>query len=565
MKFNSKWKIQMAFLAVFLGLSFSCTRDISVPISPSFTQSTPTPTATNTGTSTFTFTLTATNTFTFTNTNTFTNTPTFTFTPTFTNTNPGGFTSTFTNTPTVTDTPTNTFTFTPTNTPTFTFTPTDTPTNTFTGTPTGTPTNTATNTPDPNLIDDFEDNDGQISPASGGFNGFWNSNSDGTAGSNISPAAAAWADSSPGNGSTYAAHVTCGPVTSYANFGFQFMNPAASVDLSAYTGIVFDVKMDGGSGSNILKVSVSDVDTDAAGGVCASCSDYHSGNVCMTTSWQSVTIFWSQLAQAGWGNPQAAFKPAQVYGVFFQFPPNQPMGVWLDNVRLTTATAPGSLTNKAISDFDFNTGGTNINPGLTGLPAGNLGWTVYVNPAAPVNGTIQLPFVQCGGYTTNLVGGAGNFGARLNASWTGDASYPSATLTANLYNGGTYFNASSFTGIDYWIKVTTMTAPAALSCTIPLSTTTDSCCGGTCTTGCWDHFTSYNVPAANNTWTHETISFATGFARGGWGGSLAPCSSTVLNDGCNSLNVMQVQWAAASGASAGAPACDFWVDNLTFY
>jgi hypothetical protein len=469
-----------------------------------------------------------------------------------------------TDTFTFTNTPTNTFTFTNTNTNTNTFTPTNTPTFTFTSTPTATPTNTATNTPDPNLIEDFEDGDTQISPASGGFNGFWNANSDNSPGSNISPAAGAWADAtSPGDGSTYAAHVTCGPVTSYANFGFTFMNPSAAVNLSAYTGIVFDVKMDAGSGSNILRVSVSDVDTDAAGGVCSSCSDYHSGNVCMSTSWQSVTIFWNQLAQAGWGNPQAAFKPAQIYGVFFQFPQNKAMGVWVDNIRLTSAAAPPALTNKNVSDFDFNTGGTNLNSNLAGLLAGNLGWTTYV-----FDNSIQLPFVQCGGNSPNLSGNTTAFAAHVAGTMASDGGYRSANISANFYNGAgpyTYYDISSYgwTGIKFDINVVTMTSPLSFSFFVPLSTTTQGA-PGTCAASCWDHFGYSALPAAGSGWHTVTIPF-TSLARGGWGGALTPCSNTVFNDGCNNKNVLQFQWAAAAGTNVGSYAYDWWVDNVTFY
>lgn len=441
----------------------------------------------------------------------------------------------------------------PTDTPTYTLTPTD------TAAPTDTPTITPTPTPgsNPLLIDDFEDNDGQVSPGpvSLSFDGYWNANNDGS--SPISPVT--WVDAAGGaGGSNYAAHVTSGPVTSYGGFGFNFKNPIGLVDLSGYTGVVFDVKMDPGSGNN-LRVSFSDVDTDPAGAICTGgvCNDYHGSKVCMTTSYQSVTVFFNSLAQAGWGSPQRAFKPDQVYGMYFQFSQNVDMGVWIDNLRLTTAAPPAPLSSSYISDFDFNGGGTSINPSLTGYVAGNAGWTTYLG------GMISqiLPFVQCGGYNSN-------FGARLAGSFNDPGGvYNSAALTANFYNGATYFNMTGFIGVDFWIKVDVMTA--SLSFAIPTSKTVpagnggDGFCGGSC----WDHFVNYSMPAAGAGWTHKTLLFnAANFTRGGWGpASLAPCSNTNIHDGCNDLKVMQLQWSAGSGGVAGTYDVDFTVDQVTFY
>jgi len=148
-KIGNQLKFGLAILVLLLGVTLSCTRGISVPVSPSFSQVTSTPTSTlpNTVTSTTTQTptstptstnaSTATNTATLTPTATVTDSPTFTASATPTNTNVGGFTNTFTPTFTVTDTPTLTTTNTVTTTPTFTAsstpsaTPTDTPAGCF--------------------------------------------------------------------------------------------------------------------------------------------------------------------------------------------------------------------------------------------------------------------------------------------------------------------------------------------------------------------------------------------------------------------------------------------------
>jgi hypothetical protein len=170
-----------------------------------------------------------------------------------------------------------------------------------------------------------------------------------------------------------------------------------------------------------------------------------------------------------------------------------------------------------------------------------------------------LPFVQCGGYNSN-------FAARLLTSFTEPGgAYYSATLTANLYNGSTYFNIAPFsTGVDFWIKVVTLTpGTVGLTMYIPLDTTTATCCGGTCVANCWDHF-SEPMPAATGTWVRQQLPWAN-FTRGGWGASLAPCSNTNIHDGCNDAHVLQLQWAASPNGVAASVNAEFWVDNVTFY
>lgn len=384
----------------------------------------------------------------------------------------------------------------------------------------------------------------------------------------LSPASGAWANTAGGpGGSTYAAHVSVGPVTQYANFGTNFKNVAAGVNISAYTGVVFDVMKDPGN-IGTIRVALADVNTDPNGGVCTTnCSDYHGANVCLSTSWQSVTVFFNQMTQQGYGVPQGALDLTQAYGLYFQFTAGVGGGIWVDNIKFTTAAPPAPLSSAYISDFDFNSGGTNINPGLTNFLAGGQGWTSFV--ASPV--TQLLPFVGCYGY-------ASPFGARLMATFTEPGGvYNSASLSANLYTGtntnvfpvpstATYYDMTPFTGVDFWFRVDVMTASLALF--VPTSNTTpagvnlngDGSCGGTC----WDHFVNYMTPYSNGVWTHKTIPFSA-FTRGGWGpASLAPCSSTVF-DACNKAKVMQLQWAAGSGGVAGTYNVDFTVDNVMFY
>ncbi|HET9870531.1 MAG TPA: hypothetical protein VFR02_08565, partial [bacterium] len=182
-------------------------------------------------------------------------------------TTPGGVnTKTFTPVP-----PTNTFTvtLTPTvtptpNGPTNTFTPTGTPTVTRTVTNTATPTltvtATSTATPDPNMIDDFEDNDGNII-AQGGRNGFWYTAND--ASSTINPSTfLPTADTS--DGSQYVGNVSGTVAASgFAELAASFSNPKVAYAIpGGATGVIFDVKA---TGPSSIWFSISDTYTDANG------------------------------------------------------------------------------------------------------------------------------------------------------------------------------------------------------------------------------------------------------------------------------------------------------------
>lgn len=455
------------------------------------------------------------------------------------------------------------------------------------------PSFTPTATINPLMIDDFENNTANIYAGPGGtgpvsWSGSWYTVTDGSV--NIFPvtASGSWVDSAPGDASNYAAHVTIsGSVTQNASFGFNFQGgtqtSTSTVNLSAYTGIIFDVKADASYPAlgNYMTVQVGDSDTESAGGICSTCSDYHSAKVCLSTSWTPVTVFWSQLGQTGWGVPQVAFKPASIYGVSFAFPVSQNaggMGVWVDNVQLTTAAPPAALGSKYISDFDFNDGGTSINPNLTNYPAaGAKGFQTVATAAGAV---IMSPFVLCGS------GDASNFAGAVSCAWTDPANstYPSAQFQVFLMStpsGGvtTYYNLpTGLTGIQFaWnvlTNTTSGTTPAGISLHYNNANIDGTSQYGTCTGGCWDDYTASLPNTAGGGWSNQSVAFSSmqqGYPStttpadacepgGGASGAAFPYAG-----GCYNNTTIGFSWSAQSGNNAGNYVTYFEVDNVTFY
>jgi hypothetical protein len=205
------------------------------------------------------------------------------------------------------------------------------------------------------LIDDMEANTGEIS-APGGGNGYWFTYGDLTDGGVEIPATmASFTDSmvSPprvvpasfvsfsGPMSNYAAQVHGMGFASYAGMGFNFRSSQAGYNASSYVGFVFWGRMTG-TGSGAVTFVVPDANTLPAGGVCTTCDDYFFTDITLTSSWQQFTVYYSDLAQQGFGVPQeSALDAASVYKVLFQVstkaPPGEAFDIWIDDIYFIIA------------------------------------------------------------------------------------------------------------------------------------------------------------------------------------------------------------------------------------
>src|SRR5665213_1182916 len=226
----------------------------------------------------------------------------------------------------------------------------------------------------------------------------------------------------------------------------------------------------------------------------------------------------------------------------------------LGSIVPTAIPTATPIPSTQVSDFQTfgttaNTTGVIINTTLTNLVAGCAGFTSYVNAAAPVNGVLNPTAVvqKYGDATLN-----DTYAARVNATWTDPANstYPAAQLFADLYKGQTwYVIPTGLTGVKFYLNVVNMAsttgAPVPVfAFHIPLSTTVQNNNFGTCSSLCYDNFSKV-LPTTTSGYVLVTIPFST-MARGGFGSSIAPCSQTNVYDGCNSNNVMQLEWTAQS-------------------
>ena len=192
------------------------------------------------------------------------------------------------------------------------------------------------------LIDDMNDGDRFI-PQVNGRAGAWKDSDDGTPGSTMFPnPAGPFTMTDTGDACRkYAAYVYGGPfVDTGATFGFGIGGP---YNASAYTGISFWAKIDGGTSSG-LRVAFPDKDTQPDGGLCqpgvagpTQCWDHYGKRITnLTTFWSKYFVDFSSLSQDAWGRQGTAFDPSTIYEVQFQIPVDAKFGIWIDDVAFFT-------------------------------------------------------------------------------------------------------------------------------------------------------------------------------------------------------------------------------------
>lgn len=103
-----------------------------------------------------------------------------------------------------------------------------------------------------------------------------------------------------------ATSLACGPV--YPNPRYSDTGPASSAsDGDATTSSAH---------SNKVRVKMPDSATAPSGGTCVSCFDDHGMYLELTTTWTRYDIYFSQLAQDGWGDPlRPALDVTQIYSL----------------------------------------------------------------------------------------------------------------------------------------------------------------------------------------------------------------------------------------------------------
>jgi hypothetical protein len=92
-----------------------------------------------------------------------------------------------------------------------------------------------------------------------------------------------------------------------------------------------------GKGSGIVRVTLSDRNTDPAGGVCKWCYNGFGADLELSTDWQEHCLKLDALRQQpGWGDPHPpALAKDGVFTLAWQVSsPGEAFDVWLDDVRL---------------------------------------------------------------------------------------------------------------------------------------------------------------------------------------------------------------------------------------
>jgi endoglucanase len=170
------------------------------------------------------------------------------------------------------------------------------------------------------LIDDGEDNNGQINTV-GGRDGYWFTFKD-EVGSTIDPEGSAFHMSEGGPpGSKYMAEMKgkmgAGGqnVFPYVGMGFNLSNPKAPYSAGKAQGIQFWAK-----GPGRIRFKSPDVMTDPAGEKCTACYNDFGVDIFLDDKWQRYTVPFSKMEQqAGWGDRAPHVASDQLFAIQWQF------------------------------------------------------------------------------------------------------------------------------------------------------------------------------------------------------------------------------------------------------
>ena len=193
----------------------------------------------------------------------------------------------------------------------------------------------------PQLVDDFEDDDAAILGRQG-RSGSWYVANDGR-GQQTPPNGAALLPSPlepPRAGSARGAHTFGGPFSSWgALIGTSFASSGAvgvAYDLSSYRGLRLWVRSGATSPGAAQRVRVN-ILTPATtqGGGCTICDDPFGVDIPLTAQWAQVEVPFSSLKQVGYGRPSLATPDLpHALGMQFVFVTNVSFDLWVDDIEL---------------------------------------------------------------------------------------------------------------------------------------------------------------------------------------------------------------------------------------
>jgi hypothetical protein len=185
------------------------------------------------------------------------------------------------------------------------------------------------------LVDDFEDENGQLSALAGRDGYWWTKHDD--KGSTVGPEPFIPSDSG-GDGLAMRAvgkTATGGDDAWGAGFGANLLSRRDGVyDASKYVGISFRAKVGEGS-TRQFRFSIGDANTHPNIGICKSCWNHFGKDLTVTNQWKEYRILFSEVQQRlGWGDPRpAALTPSKLVAIDWSVTGGQAYDLWIDDIQ----------------------------------------------------------------------------------------------------------------------------------------------------------------------------------------------------------------------------------------
>jgi hypothetical protein len=187
------------------------------------------------------------------------------------------------------------------------------------------------------LLDDFEDENTQLSQVAG-RDGYWWTKHD-EKGSTVGPdpfmPSEGGADASGLALRAIGKTAIGGPETWGAGFGANLLTRQNAVyDASKYVGISFKAKVGQGS-TRQVRFSIGDANTHPNAGICKVCWNHFGKDLTVTNHWKEYRVLFSELGQqASWGDPRpAALTPSKLVAIDWSITGGQVYDLWIDDIQ----------------------------------------------------------------------------------------------------------------------------------------------------------------------------------------------------------------------------------------
>lgn len=221
-------------------------------------------------------------------------------------------------------------------------------------------------------------------------------------------------------------------------------------------------------------------------------------------------------------------------------------------LTVMVVTATPTLPPNVISNFE--TGGVSINSSLLNINGNAGSFTVNTYGGSPPN-TITNPFIFAG------AGNGGSYGISINCSLSGTGAYEADQLVCNFIKSGIpnpYYDATPFSGIQFDINILPGDTNTQRVIQVGIDVTTpNSAPGGTCASGCYNHYQA-NLGGPTGGWVTKTYNWSQ-LVYPGYGTNYGPDVSTHLT------KFIFLQWSESANGAVVTTQTNFRIDNVSFY